>query len=102
MKLNINSKGQIVGGMNRLTHYLGDKQRIWLQSIIYSTEDKRVRDWYLELPLTAEQTNMLYEILLDDYYTDNEKELLNWLREEYIKEFGIGSTSSIIDTISPI
>lgn len=81
---------------------LGDKQKIWLQSIIYSREDKRVRDWYLELPLTPEQTNVLYEILLDDYYTDNEKELLNWLREEYIKEFGIGSTGSIIDTISPI
>jgi len=82
-------------------YYLGNKQKIWLQDILYG-ENREVKDWYFELPLTPEQTNMLHEILLDDYYTDNEKELLNWLREEYIKEFGLGSTTSIIDTISPI
>jgi hypothetical protein len=103
MKLNINSKGRVTNSVinSRGMYYLGYKQKVWLQDILYG-DNKEIKDWYFELPLNSEKMFKLHDIVLDDYYTDKEKDLLNWLREEYIKEFGLGSTSSIIDTISPI
>lgn len=73
-------------------YYLEDKQRIWLNDILYG-ENKRIRDWYFELPIGgAEAHNTLNDIILDGYYTKESKDLLNYIRREYIKEFGIGST----------
>jgi hypothetical protein len=100
MKLNINSKGRVTNSIGSM-YYLGDKQRIWLWECKFG-DNMEINDWFLSLPLTLEQTNMLNHICIDGYYDDRSRDLLNWLREEYISTFGIGSTMSIIDTLSPI
>jgi len=97
MKLNINHKGNIVGSMNKITYQLDYKQRIWLRECLHG-DDMEIKDWYLTLPLSVDNTNMLNDILTDGSYDDRGKSLLNWLREEYISTFGIGSTLSVIDS----
>ena len=68
-------------------HYLGNKQRDWLQNVVFA-DDYKVRDWFLSLSLDVEERYRLSDIILDDYYNSDDKTLLNWLRIEYIKKFG--------------
>ena len=73
-------------------YYIGDKQKVWLQEILYG-ENKRIKDWYFELPIGGiEAHNTLSDVILDGYYDNESKNVLNYIRREYIKEFGIGST----------
>jgi len=67
-------------------HYLVHKQKEWLQNVVFA-DDYKVNDWFLELPLGLEDHNRLNDIILDGHYNTNDKTLLNWLRNEYIKKF---------------
>ena len=75
--------------------YLSVEQKVWLHHILYG-DNQRIKDWYFGLPIGVSATNILNDVILDGYYTDISKDLLNYMRREYINEFGIGSTSSPI------
>ena len=85
MKLNINSKGQIVGGMDRLTHYLGIQQRLWLNKLL---EDKR--DWLYSVGYGSGDIERLMDILSNDCYDGLDRDFLNRLRDMYIESFVYG------------
>jgi len=87
--------------MNKITYHLDYKQRIWLRECLHGY-DMEIKDWYIGLPLSTYQTNMLNDILLDNSYDDRGRAVLNWLRREYISTFGIGSTLSVIDSTDTI
>ena len=74
-----------------MSYKLTDSQKIWLHECKFGN-DMEIKDWFLSLPLSVDNTNMLNDIFLDGHYDDKGRDLLNWLRREYIQTFGKGST----------
>ena len=85
MKLNINSKGQIVHKMNEVVYSLKINQRLWLNKVI-----TQHRDWLDTLGEGAMGTVRIHQILNNDSYKDYDKDWLNTLREMYIESFVYG------------
>ena len=82
MKLNINSKGQIVESMDEVVHRLGIEQRLWLNKVV-----SKHQSWLYSMEEGDMSIFRIHHILKNDAYTKWDKRWLNTLREMYIESF---------------